>query len=259
VRIGAFDTDSAALARRLEAHARFSSGDMTGWALELLGAGARDRVLELGCGTGNQTLRLAPAIGPEGQVVAVDASSESLAALRDAAAEAGVADRITTVEGRYDELAERTCDRRFTRALSCYALYYAVDERRVLGRVHELLEPGGVLFFCGPSRANNAELRRFHFDLAGTEPPPETPAQAFMERTGPEIAGELFATVERFTFENPMRFDSAEALHTYWSSYNLYDPALDERFRAAAAEHFAREPVFETVKRVVGVRAVKTR
>jgi hypothetical protein len=67
----------------------------------------------------------------------------------------------------------------------------------------------------------------------------------------------VFARVERFEFANEMRFDSAEALVGYWSSYNLYDPALEERFRAAADEHFASNDVFSSAKRVVGVRARK--
>jgi hypothetical protein len=54
-----------------------------------------------------------------------------------------------------------------------------------------------------------------------------------------------------------MRFDSADALVGYWSSYNLYDPAIDEPFRAAADAHFADHDVFVSAKRVVGIRALK--
>ncbi len=246
--IGRFDTDTAALRARIAAHERFSSGDMTGWALEQLGAGAGDRVLDVGAGTGQQTLRLA---GSVEVVLAVDASAESLALL---AAEAPA--NVTTLAGRFDELAARPCERRFTRAVSCYALYYADDERAVLARVRELLEPGGVLFFCGPSFRNNAELRELHWGAAGREAPGPTPAATFMERTGPSICAELFAEVERMGFENPMRFDSAEALLDYWRNYNLHDPALEEPFAEAARAHFEAHDEFVTAKRVVGIRAV---
>jgi SAM-dependent methyltransferase len=247
--IGRFDTDTDALKARNAAHLRYSTGDMTGWALEHLGAQAGDRVLELGAGTGQQTLRLAPDVR---SVLALDASADSLAVI-DAAGAANV----TTLVGRFDDLAAQPCEGRFERALSCYALYYPEDQERVIDRVHELLEPGGVLFFCGPSSANNRELRVLHFGLTGEEPPGLTPAQRFMEEDAPAWCAARFATVERFAFSDEMRFDSADALVGYWSSYNLYDPALDDAFRTAADVHFAAHDVFVSAKRVVGIRAVK--
>src|SRR3954466_2526775 len=100
-KIGRFDTDSAALSARIDAHARYSSGDMTGWALELLGAGPQDRVMDVGAGTGQQTPRPAPGVR-SGRPV--DASDESLAAL---AAEAPV--NVRTIAGRFDDLVQHDC------------------------------------------------------------------------------------------------------------------------------------------------------
>jgi SAM-dependent methyltransferase len=248
-KIGRFDTDTAALKARNAAHLRYSTGDMTGWALEHLGANSEDRVLELGAGTGQQTLRLAPDVR---SVLAIDASADSLAVI-DAAAPANVTTRV----GRFDDLVAEPCSGRFDRALSCYALYYPDDQERVIDRIHELLEPGGVLFFCGPSVMNNRELRELHFGLAGEPLPGPTPAQRFMETDAPRWCEARFATVERFDFADEMRFDTAEALYGYWSSYNLYDPTLDDAFRAAADTHFATNDVFVSAKRVVGLRAVK--
>jgi hypothetical protein len=78
-----------------------------------------------------------------------------------------------------------------------------------------------------------------------------------METDAPAWCEARFAAVERFAFTDEMRFDSADALVGYWSSYNLYDPAIDDAFRTAAAAHFADHDVFVSAKRVVGIRAVK--
>lgn len=78
-----------------------------------------------------------------------------------------------------------------------------------------------------------------------------------MEETGQRLAHEYFTRVEISTFQNSLKFDSAEALYRYWSSYNLYDERLDADFKAATTRHFQTHAVFETVKRVIGVKAFK--
>jgi SAM-dependent methyltransferase len=256
--IGAFDTNAAALARRIEAHARFGTCDFDSWALERFELAPGQRVLELGCGTGKQTLPVAEAVGASGHVVAVDASRDALTALSAAAKERSLTERITLRAARFDDLAP--LQETFDRVISCYALYYALQPEPLLAAIEAALANGGVLFFCGPSQRNNAELRRFCAEL------PDRPddvgegtdrAIEFIERTGVNLARSMFSDVEECEFENPLRFDSPDALLTYWTSYNLYDPALEARFRAAAERHFANEPLFETVKRVRGVRARK--
>lgn len=248
-KIGRFDTDTAALEARNAAHRRYSTGDMTGWALEQLAAEPGDRVLELGAGTGQQTLRLAPRVA---SLFAVDASAESLATIEDADLP-----NVVTVAERFDHLIAKPTDAVYDRVLSCYALYYADDQERLIDWIHERLRDEGVLFFCGPSAANNRELRELHFSLKGEPVPGKTPAQRFMEDDAPRWCEARFASVERLSFTDEMRFDSAEALVGYWSAYNLYEPELEDAFRAAADEHFATNDVFVSAKRVVGIRAVR--
>jgi SAM-dependent methyltransferase len=256
--IGAFDTDAAALARRIEAHTRFGTREFDSWVLEHFELAPGQRVLELGCGTGKQTLPVADAVGAGGHVVAVDASRDALAVLTAAAAERSLAERITVRAAHFDDLAP--LEGTFERVISCYALYYARHPKPLLAAIEASLADGGVLFFCGPSRANNAELRRFCAELRDN---PDDGSEGtdrvidFMERTGVELARSMFCEVEEFEFENPLLFDSADALLTYWTSYNLYDPALEAQFRVAAERHFASERLFETVKRVRAVRARK--
>ncbi len=113
----------------------------TARALALSGAlPPAPRVLDLGCGTGRQTLALARLTG--GHVTALDVWTPSLGALRDAAARAGLADRIETVQqsmGALD-LGARTFDR-----VWCESAVYGVGFDIALRAWRPLLAPGGAL------------------------------------------------------------------------------------------------------------------
>ena len=255
---GAFDTDTDALTRRIAAHARYGTREFDPWVLKLLNLSPGQRILDLGCGTGKQTLPMAEAVGGHGRIVAIDASADALAEVKSASQRRGLGERISVRQARFEELSE--LDGPFDRIVSCYALYYAVDAGPLFALFAAALRESGLLFFCGPSRRNNAELLRFCADVSGEEMPDRPdPIIEFMEHTGVALARSTFDEVEELEFENPLRFDSAEAVLTYWRSYNLYDASLEAAFGAAITRHFEHEPVFETVKRVLAVRAQKPR
>ncbi len=258
--LGKFDTDAAALTKRLEAHDRFGASDLNQWCFELLNLSPGMEILELGCGTGKQSLPLARLVGETGRVTAVDISQEALDTLRQQALEAGVGARIAIRRADLDEVSPVLRSGPFDRAIACYSIYYAKRPEPLFRSLHAALQPGGILFFCGPSQRNNAELKELHDSLyarVNRPAPARRGAAPFMEATGPGLAREIFGNAEVFNFENALRFDSPEALYSYWSSYNLYDESLDKTFQARAAEHFAHANAFETVKRVIGIRAVK--
>jgi ubiquinone/menaquinone biosynthesis C-methylase UbiE len=254
---GKFDTDADALKQRIETHAKYGSRNLEDWVFSYLELKHGLRILELGCGTGKQTLPLAEAIGETGHVLAVDVSQDALETLRSQAREAGLESRISLLRADFDSVEPNLDRTPFDRAVGCFSLYYAREPRKLFEVVHGSLQAGGIFFFCGPGGDNNAELIRFHYALSGGQPPVESASSVFMEGIGLDFSRELFTEVQVVDFTNPIRFDSAEALYAYWSSYNLYDESLDEAFREAAREHFSREPVFETNKRVIGIQAIK--
>jgi SAM-dependent methyltransferase len=255
--IGRFDRDSAALTERLRSHELFGSRDVNDWIFAQLRVQPGHRVLELGCGTGKQTLPLAERVGRSGSVLAVDISEEALGALSREALARGVDGQILPCRVDLDHLADEIMSAtEFDRALGSFSLYYAHDPARLFVTIYRHLTIGGLLFFCGPSRKNNAELRSFHDSVSG-HASGATAAALFMEDDGPRYVRELFADVSVTAFENPLRFESATELYRYWSSYYLYDDRLDDAFRAAGAEFFANHDQFVTVKRVIGVTAVR--
>lgn len=231
-------TDSTMLETRLDLNQRFSDFDLNQWIFSRFPPEAGQKWLDLGCGTGKQSIPLSRA-GCE--VVAVDASAESLAALKAAAP------GVRTVLSDMDEFDAESGDR-FDRAVASYSIYYAKDHPRLFDKLEKLTD---ALFFCGPAHANNIELRQLVADVGG-KPVGPTFASAFMEEVGPELAKQHFGEVDIFTFENDVVFPSADELYAYWSSHGSYDPALDQAFRDAAD----KLPMpFVNVKRGIGVLA----
>ncbi|MDD3961282.1 MAG: methyltransferase domain-containing protein [Bacteroidales bacterium] len=72
--IGTFDTDTKALTARIAANTN-GSNNFDAWVLQNIAPKKGNNVLELGCGTGKQTLPIAKRILP-GKITAVDISSD---------------------------------------------------------------------------------------------------------------------------------------------------------------------------------------
>lgn len=214
-------------------------------------------VLDLGCGTGKQTIPLAQLVGREGRIVAADISQPALDQVLSQAKSLRLDDRIDLLLTELDDIGTHIDGKLFDRVLSCYALYYARDPHEVLSCAHRALKVHGILFFCGPAHGNNAELKRFYCALGGEKPQLETAASVFMSEIGPQLARQLFSSVRVCAFENVLSFDSPESLYRYWSSYNLYNQNVDSKFKRAASKYYEDHQVFETRKRVIGIQAMK--
>jgi SAM-dependent methyltransferase len=112
--------------------------DLSAWTELAKGAGGP--VLELGCGAGRVSLRLAEA---GFDVTGIDTSPPLVAAMRERVAAAGVA-----VDGLVGDARELSLERRF--ALICAPMQLlhlmggAAGRARLLGRVTAHLEPGGA-------------------------------------------------------------------------------------------------------------------
>jgi trans-aconitate 2-methyltransferase len=137
---------------------------MTGRLLDYLPARA-GRVLELGCGTGNLTLRLARRY-PEARVTYVDAAPEmtSLTGARLASADspAGRGDRFTPVTRRFEEL--EFGPRAFDLVTSCISLHHVSDKAALYRRVRSWLAPGGTFRFADQVRGGTEGNHRINWD-----------------------------------------------------------------------------------------------
>jgi SAM-dependent methyltransferase len=157
--------------------------------LERAEIGPRDRVLDVGCGTGTQAV-LVQRARPGAEVVGIDGDARALARAQRKVADAGLAIRLD--EGLATALPYP--DTRFERVLSSFVLHHLVDDdkRRALAEIRRVLVPGGALLLVdfGPP-ATWTERAGAHLLMHGAH------AEANLEGRLPALLREAgFARVE---------------------------------------------------------------
>ncbi|HEX8767424.1 MAG TPA: methyltransferase domain-containing protein, partial [Jatrophihabitans sp.] len=127
-------------------------------------AGAPPRVLDCGGGSGSLAVPLA-AQGAD--VTVVDVSIDALATLMRRAAEAGVPDRITAVQGEAESLAELVAADAFDLVLAHDVLEDVQNPVLVMRQIATVLRPGGLLSVVVANPVAGVLARVLTGDVAG--------------------------------------------------------------------------------------------
>ncbi len=132
----AFDED---VARQIEAlYLTRDAGRRRRLVREALGTQPGDRVLDVGCGPGFYCLEIAEEVGPDGQVLGIDAAEPMLALARR---RCEACDNVTFKQG--DVLSLPVENESFDRALCVQVLEYVEPATAALSEINRTLQPGG--------------------------------------------------------------------------------------------------------------------
>jgi SAM-dependent methyltransferase len=190
------------------------------------------RVLDVGCGPGALTARLADRLGP-GQVVAVDPSAPFVAAVRR---------RLPAVEV-HEAPAEHLPldDDSVATALAQLVVHFMADPVRGLAEMLRVTRPGGLVAACVWDHAGGLGPLSLFWD-AVHELDPAAPGESVLAGTRDGHLGELLVaagaddvTTGRLDVTVPFR-----GLHDWWEPFTLgvgpagaYVAGLDDAGRAA--------------------------
>lgn len=153
-------------------------GPLTELMLDLAGVTVGSQVLDLGAGTGDQTLLAARRIGPGGMVLATDISASMLALTQEAARVADLPNVQTRVmDAQRLELEPGS----FDAAMARFSLQFVPDVQRALAEVRRVLKPGGrfaaAVFSAAERNPFRAAPQAIASRLAGRQFPEPGPGQ----------------------------------------------------------------------------------
>ena len=132
------------LKKRIEINYAYSSTDFDARLLERLAVKSGEHVLDIGCGTGAQSIPIAGLVGPSGSVSSLDISAASIATLQS---KIPAGSHVQAVASDMADLARVIADtfttRQYSLAHSSYALYYRDQQLHVLDVMRGALKAGG--------------------------------------------------------------------------------------------------------------------
>lgn len=193
-------------------------------------------VLDVGCGTGGLTQRIAELVGPDGRVLGIDPDEARIALARRTAG----APNLEFQVGAAEALGEVARDRRFDLVFSNFVFHWIRDKQAVLRALCGLLRPAGrILVQCVSSLpALVGELSRL------ADPTGEKILQGFAFEDAAALAHHVEgAGLQLLLLEEQHGihvYPTLDALLTWWqaTTHGRFDPQAVE---PAALSRFAEQ------------------
>lgn len=231
-------TKTEFLERRLEINRAYSSADFDQWLLSKLDIAKGEDILDVGCGTGAQTVPFARLVGPEGSVSALDLSEDSIKLLQSRVGSAANVQAVASDMANLQELIAHTFKvKRYDLAHSSYALYYSPKRLEVLDVMCAALKEKGRCAVFTPNAPHGL------VDLAGrfsAIPASVHDSLQFGTRVLEPYFRDRFPRYEVHHFNNVVSVPSADVLLDFYRQTTYYDKNAEARIRQEVDAEIAR-------------------
>ncbi|HEY7572837.1 MAG TPA: class I SAM-dependent methyltransferase [Nitrososphaeraceae archaeon] len=210
------------------------------------------RVLELGCGTGKHTFPFAEQVSPAGSILGIDISQEAVTEVNEKA-NSNQLKHIRAVKGSFDECVNLLHDSKFDLILSCYAIYYAEDMKRVLCALRSLLSPKGHIFICGYGKGNNQEIFNIINHVIPNPREHRKSAGDFIDESSIEEIGKCYQRFSTVRLYNKIQFNGVDDVLEWWKNHPSYLPEIYDQVKGTLQSIFALKGNFVLTKSILGV------
>ncbi|WP_084297780.1 demethylmenaquinone methyltransferase [Sporolactobacillus laevolacticus] len=197
-------------------------------ANQIVSAEKGDHVIDVCCGTGDWTISLAEAVGPEGSVVGLD-FSDNMLKIANSKKEASQLENVILVNG--DAMSIPYEEGSFDRATIGFGLRNVPDYLTVLKEINRVLRPGGTLVCMETSQTKIPVYRQLYL---------------FYFRIIMPLLGKLFAgSYKEYAWlnESASKFPDQETLTGLFVNAGFEQVSVNSLMGGIAAIHSARKPV----------------
>lgn len=226
------------LTARLALNSRYQTTDFHSWLHRRLNVGRGEHVLDVGCGTGAQSLRFLDAVGSRGSVCALDISASSVEELTRRANHDPRLFAVTADMADLDAIiASRFPQKEYTLAHSSYALYYSPVRMEVLARMaNSIVSNGRVAVFTPATPHGLIEIAsRF-----STIPAAVMESLEFGREILEPRLRSLFWEVEVHYFQSEMRVTSNEDFVEFYRATTYHSKSAESDMRKYADDEIQR-------------------
>jgi ubiquinone/menaquinone biosynthesis C-methylase UbiE len=247
---------SELLEQRIAENAASQEIDLAAWIFDRTRLQPGEKVLELCCGTGGQSLKILELLGDSGHLVALDIARDALDSLASKVEEAN-ASRLTLIEARLDDISSALRKSgfplpSFDLIFCAYGLYYSANAEQTLNEALLWLNPGGRIVIVGPFGPNNKPLFDLVRDSGVTIPQPVIfSSEHFMVETVFPWAARNFESISVHTMVNRVRWQKLERVVNYWQNTTFYDPLRRAAFDTLLRDYFRQHSEFVNEKWVM--------
>ena len=215
--------NSKDLEMRLAINKKYQSKDFIAWLRKRLDVKPNEKILDVGCGTGAQTIFMAEDAGQNGHVTSFDISEESISVLKNNLPDC-LKNRVSAYSmdmADMKEFLDRNCPgKQYTLAQSSYALYYSPHRIEVLAAMQERTKDfGRVAVFTPCPPHEMIEFASKYHNISA----PVTDSLNFGIDTLIPLFRECFWEVEVHYFQSILATNDINDFKSFYEASTYYD------------------------------------
>jgi len=204
------------LENRLKTNIRYGTNDIRPWIIDLLKPVMNEKILDVGCGSGEQVIPFAKETKNKSEIIGIDLSQKLL----DLASKEAKKESLKIKLFQHDANNNLPFDDGYFDAVTCcFTIYHIKNRLNLINEFHRTLKPGGRLLITGPDSENNHEMFDFFkkLDIKISQ----MPRDLYKNEIGNELQ-KKFSNVKYSIFENKVNFPSVADFISYIKMTQLF-------------------------------------
>jgi len=203
------------LEKRLQTNRRFGEKNIRPWIIEFANLRLGEKILDVGCGSGEQVIPFSIETKNSGEIIGVDLSKELLEIARKQADSQGCEIKLLQHDANLDLPFENNY---FDLVTCCFTIYHINNKSNLINEFHRVSKSKGRIMITGPDPNNNAEMFNMFADIGIKIS--RMPRDFYKEEIGKLL--NKFSKHEYHIFKNMIKFPSADEYISYIKITQLF-------------------------------------